>query len=327
MYEVELRVAMEAVERACRLCRTVRAALVDDETIAKRDKSPVTVADFGSQAVVADALARAFPDDPLVAEEDAAALREPDGQALLDRVVGYVRDVAAGLDRHAVCAAIDRGAAPGGAGGRCWVLDPIDGTKGFLRGGQYAVALALIEDGRPVLGVLGCPNLSATAVDAPAEGGVLLMGVRGHGARQMRLATGDTVVVHCSSRARATEAVLCESVESGHTAHGASADIAACLGVQATPVRLDSQCKYAVVARGEADVYLRLPTSTDYEEKVWDHAAGWLIVTEAGGTVIDVDGKPLDFSMGRTLCRNRGVVATNGPLSEVVRAAVRSSRV
>jgi 3'(2'), 5'-bisphosphate nucleotidase len=81
---------------------------------------------------------------------------------------------------------------------------------------------------------------------------------------------------------------------------------------------MDSQCKYAAVARGEADIYLRLPTRKDYQEKIWDHAAGWLVVTEAGGRVTDVGGKPLDFTKGRTLRDNRGVVATNGPLHDRV---------
>jgi 3'(2'), 5'-bisphosphate nucleotidase len=86
---------------------------------------------------------------------------------------------------------------------------------------------------------------------------------------------------------------------------------------------MDSQCKYAAVARGDASVYLRLPTRSDYEEKIWDHAAGWIMVNEAGGEVTDVRGEPLDFSLGRTLRRNKGVVATNGRVHAQVVAAVR----
>ena len=58
-------------------------------------------------------------------------------------------------------------------------------------------------------------------------------------------------------------------------------------------------------------VYLRIPTNADYEEKVWDHAAGSLIVEEAGGRVTDILGNPLDFSYGKTLKNNRGIIATN----------------
>ena len=71
------------------------------------------------------------------------------------------------------------------------------------------------------------------------------------------------------------------------------AGIASRLGITAPPFRIDSQCKYAVVARGEASIYLRLPRDTSYREKVWDHAAGSLVLEEAGGRVSDLDGRPL----------------------------------
>ena len=87
---------------------------------------------------------------------------------------------------------------------------------------------------------------------------------------------------------------------------------------------MDSQCKYGAVARGDASIYLRLPTRADYEEKIWDHAAGWMVVTEAGGRVTDVRGEPLDFSIGRTLRNNKGVVATNGRIHDSVISAVRA---
>ena len=119
-------------------------------------------------------------------------------------------------------------------------------------------------------------------------------------------------------------AVFCESVESGHSAHDDSAEVARRLGVTAPPCRIDSQCKYAAVARGDASIYLRLPTRADYEEKIWDHAAGWAVITEAGGAVTDVRGEPLNFSIGRTLRNNKGVVATNGRIHDEVIAAVRA---
>jgi HAL2 family 3'(2'),5'-bisphosphate nucleotidase len=115
---------------------------------------------------------------------------------------------------------------------------------------------------------------------------------------------------------------FCESVESGHSAHGDAASVADRLGITAAPLRMDSQAKYAVVARGEADIYLRLPTRADYREKIWDHAAGALIVSEAGGTVTDIRGKPLEFHHGRELVANRGVIVTNGRLHDRVLAAI-----
>ena len=77
---------------------------------------------------------------------------------------------------------------------------------------------------------------------------------------------------------------------------------------------MDSQAKYATVATGIADIYMRLPTRKDYREKIWDHAGGVIVVEEAGGTVTDVAGRPLDWTHGHELKENRGVIVTNGNL-------------
>ncbi len=323
-YEKERRVAIESVLRACRLCQSVRAALVTADTMAKKDKSPVTVADFGAQAVISHDLAEAFPSDPLVGEEHAGDLTGDSGAGLKARVIESVRQIAPQLDEKHILSAISRGAYPGGGRGRHWTLDPIDGTKGFLRGEQYAVALSLIEDGVPVLGVLGCPNLPIDARRPDGATGCLFIGVRGEGAAMRSLASIDEHAVRVSPVSDAAAAVFCESVESGHSAHDDSAEVARRLGVTAPGCRMDSQCKYGAVARGDASIYLRLPTRADYEEKIWDHAAGWMVVTEAGGRVTDVRGEPLDFSIGRTLRNNKGVVATNGRIHDSVISAVRA---
>ena len=119
---------------------------------------------------------------------------------------------------------------------------------------------------------------------------------------------------------------FCESVESAHSDQSESARIAAELGITGEPFRIDSQCKYAAVARGDASIYLRMPTRADYREKIWDHAAGMIVVEEAGGSVTDVFGRPLDFRHGRQLEENRGIIATCGPIHEPVVAAVRKIR-
>ncbi len=322
-YEQERAVAVEAVRQACRLCQAVRATLVSDETMAKQDRSPVTVADFGAQAVVVSIILGAFADQNIVGEEEATELRTEAGRPLKDKVVRAVQAVVPDLAEREVLAAIDHANHPGGPTGRYWALDPIDGTKGFLRGEQYAVALALIEEGRVVLGVLGCPNLPVAAARPDGPRGCLFVAARGAGAVMCGLNEPAERPIAVSSVTEAAAASFCESVESGHSAHDHAAMIARRLGVSAEPVRMDSQCKYAAVARGDASVYLRLPTRPDYEEKIWDHAAGWIVVEEAGGRVTDVHGQPLDFSLGRTLRNNQGIVATNGRLHDRVIAAVR----
>jgi 3'(2'), 5'-bisphosphate nucleotidase len=260
-----------------------------------------------------------LPNDAVVGEEDATELRGDDQAELRTVVVEQVRTELGEVDESQVLDFIDRGGADGSTN-RYWTIDPIDGTKGFLRGEQYAVALGLIIDGQVQLGVLGCPNLSN-----PIDGstGLLMVAARGQGTRVLPIDGDNGEPVQVSDITEPAAARFCESVESGHSSHGDAEKIAELLGITAESVRLDSQCKYAVVARGEASIYLRLPTRKDYREKIWDHAAGMIAVEEAGGTVTDVTGKPLDFTHGRQLENNAGVIATNGAIHDAVVKAVR----
>lgn len=320
--EKELRAGVEAVRAAARVCVEVQAKLVTADTLEKKDKSPVTVADFASQAIVCSLLARALPGDRVVGEEDAADLRPDENAALRAAVVERVSsELGEATPEARVLDAIDLGGAAA-EGDRYWTLDPIDGTKGFLRGEQYAVALGLIEGGEVTLGILGCPNL-------PFDGGrgALFVGGRGVTARTFPLvdaaSTGSEIRV--AEPAGVAQARFCESVESGHSDQSQSQEIARRLGITTEPHRIDSQCKYAAVSRGDASIYLRLPTRKDYREKIWDHAAGKAVVEAAGGRVSDVDGRALDFTHGRTLEHNRGIIATSGSIHDEVLAAVRAT--
>ncbi len=316
----ELDIALAAVREAGLLCREVQAA-IDPGALQKKDKSPVTVADFGSQALVCRALGEVFPDDPVIGEEDSAVLRDPANAATLGRVVGHVRDQRPDADVDDICDWIDRGnhtaAAP-----RLWTLDPIDGTKGFLRGQQYAVGLALIIGGEIVASALACPNLGV-ALDGDRGAGTVMLAIRGLGAWMVPMTgDGEPVPVGVSPEADPALIRFCESVEAAHSSHDDAARIAAELRISAEPVRLDSMTKYAVVARGEAEAYLRLPRNAEYREKIWDHAAGVLMLTEAGGRVTDIRGRDLDFSHGYRLEENLGVIVSNGRVHEAILAAL-----
>jgi 3'(2'), 5'-bisphosphate nucleotidase len=322
-YESERFVALQAVLKACLLCQAVQASLVSEETISKKDNSPVTVADFGAQAVINLGLMRAFPNDLITAEEDAADLRISKNANVKEKVLYHVNAVFPRFTEEQILTAIDYGNHNGGSTGRFWTLDPIDGTKGFLRGEQYAIALALVEKGEVVLGVLGCPNLPVDANRPDEAKGCLFIAVKGQGAKIRSFDDPTEIQINVTNIGDPSMASFCESVESAHSSHSDAALISEILGVTAPRVRIDSQCKYAVLARGDASIYLRLPTSDTYVEKIWDHAAGWIVVKEAGGKVTDVYGNPLDFSVGRGLDRNKGIVGTNGKLHSQVIAAVR----
>lgn len=323
-FSQEAEVAVAAVRRAADICRHVRAT-IDPGVLEKRDRSPVTIADFASQAVVCKGIDAAFPDDPIIAEEDSAALSEPQNTPFIEQIATEVAGVDSEVDASNIRNWIDRGTGGEGAS-RFWTLDPIDGTKGFLRGGQYAVSLALLIDNELQVAAVACPHLAIDGEETN-QPGAIFVAVRGEGAWGIASTDdSDFRQIFVTPTSDSAAARFCESVESGHTAHDTAATIAELLHITQPPVRMDSQAKYAVVARGDADIYMRLPTRPNYQEKIWDHAGGTLLVEEAGGCVTDIDGKPLDWSHGSELVANRGVIVTNGHLHDAVIDAVKRSQ-
>jgi 3'(2'), 5'-bisphosphate nucleotidase len=314
--QAEVSFALDVVRKAGQLAQRVQSGMAL-QGLTKSDFSPVTVGDFAIQAVVAHALEQQFPGAVLVAEERADELRAGDGK-MLSVVTEFVSKIVEGADGEQVCAWIDQGTAEPSE--RFWTLDPIDGTKGYMRGGQYAVALALIEDGEVKLGVLGCPNLGESCQPETLGMGALLVAQRGQGAWSTCMSDPDDDFhrLSISDCADPVQARLLRSVESAHTNTGQIDEIARHLGVQAEPVLMDSQAKYATLAAGHGELLFRMLSAKqpDYKEKIWDQAAGSIVLEEAGGRITDLNGKDLDFRQGRTLASNSGVFASNGRLHD-----------
>ena len=265
------------------------------------------MADFGSQASVGRALEQSFPDDPLIAEEDAAELRGAENAGLLaDFVAGSGGTTPMPIPARSAAGSI--AAAP---------RRSAIGSGPSTRSTDEGLPPQRTIRRRPGAGRRGPRPRRGPGVPEPAAGPR-----RRFGRHDLRRCPGPGCLFHptqgggretrisVSLQHDPVAARFCESVESGHSAHDESAAVAARLGIAAAPLRLDSQAKYGVVARGEADAYLRLPTRAEYREKIWDHAAGVLIVEEAGGTVTDITGRPLEFTHGRELAVNRGVIVT-----------------
>ena len=305
-----LNVALQAVTSASIICKKIQSQLVSEESIKKKDKSPVTIADYASQALICQVLKEHFQHIPVVGEEDSGSLRQPENKNLLKKIKTFLTD----WNDEDIIKAINVGNRE--PADLFWTLDPIDGTKGFLRGEHYAVALALIEKGEIILGVLGCPNLN---FDNNNEG-TLLYATRGNGAVACSFSMDKSKNISVSKQKSNDKVRFLESVESGHANHGGQAKIIDAFGDRKTSVRVDSQVKYAVLAQGNAEVYLRLPKPDmkDYREKIWDHAAGVIIVEEAGGIVTDISGASLDFGQGKNLLNNRGIIGTNGQFHDLV---------
>ena len=318
--------ALQAVRDASRLVRDIQTEMVTS-ALTKEDRTPVTVADFASQAVVGYYLQGAFPEISLVGEEDADALRSTENEGTLEKITQFVARVIPQASSEDILSWIDRGR--GKVEKEYWTLDPIDGTKGFLRGDQYAICLAYVVGGDVQIGVIGCPNLTTAFEEELGGAGSLFAAQRGQGSWVTALDTSTLEAafsaLHVSREREARQARLLRSFESGHTNVGQIVDFTEALDVEVGPVRLDSQAKYALLAGGKAEIYLRLLDGgrEDYREAIWDQASGALLVEEAGGKVTDLDGKALDFSRGERLIGNRGICATNGLLHQRTLEALR----
>ena len=317
-------VAVDAASLAAKISLAVRRSSAAMLSMSKDDLSPVTVADFACQAAIGHCLLQARPDLAVVAEERASLLLQPEHSEALSDVVSLLREHGlSNASRKTVAEWIDHGAHRHYQKA-FWTVDPIDGTKGFIAGRQYAVAIALIVNGQPTVGVVACPALGLGHVEATTDGGLLFAATKGKGARCLKLGNEDSgSLVTCRNNAPKGNFSFCESVEAEHSDQSLAARVAESLGIAGQAIRVDSQCKYALVASGRADLYLRLPVRAGYEEKIWDHAAGALLVEEAGGRVSDITGTALDFSQGPRLNRNTGVVASNGSRHDQVIAACR----
>lgn len=301
---------LAATRVAAKVCMRVQTeSTLSGVPEAKTGDEPVTIADYAAQAILLRTIARVAPSHAILAEESSAHLRGQ-GESTRSRVRDLVADaLCESLTFDAVCALIDHA---GAESPFAWAIDPIDGTRGFIRRDQYCVAVALLERGVPLLGVLACPNLAVDSRSSAGPKGVLFVARRGEGAWSEPLAGGPRARIHVRDITDPTAMRILASVE---TAHGDPALIDRVvhdlhLGGM---VRIDSQVKYGALARGDAEFYVRPRNRPERRENVWDHAAGVLMVEEAGGKATDLDGKPLDFSTGRKMLHNRGVLVSHGP--------------
>ncbi|MDW3206981.1 MAG: 3'(2'),5'-bisphosphate nucleotidase CysQ [Alphaproteobacteria bacterium] len=234
---------LPAIEKAARDAgaRIMQIYATDFEARTKDDASPVTEADEAAEALILPMLKALTPDIPIVAEEAAAA--------------GDVPDV---------------------GDGPFWLVDPLDGTKEFLkRNGEFTVNIALIQDREPLVGV----------VFLPAKG-VMYSGIRGEGAwRTLEDGARSAIAVRQPPEEGLT--VI------GSRSHGDPAEMEAFLKGRTVAETLSagSSLKFCLVAEGKADVYPRLGRTME-----WDVAAGHAVLAAAGGIVTLTDGTPFGYA-------------------------------
>ena len=242
-------IAVAAREAGAAILKIVESGF---EVESKQDMSPVTIADRAAELIILRALAKAAPGVPVIAEEEVAAGRIPE---------------------H---------------GDTYFLVDPLDGTKEFVRGGDdYTVNIGLIVDGMPLLG----------AVFTPARGTVHA-GLVGKGAWIED--TAGRRAISTRPRGEATVAVASKSHFNQPTADYLEKAVRDC-----DYVAIGSSLKFCIVAEGRADIYPRLSPTSE-----WDTAAGHAVLLAAGGRVDGPEGQPLAY--GKRAFLNRGFVATAG---------------
>lgn len=252
----------EVAEEAARLILPYWRAGTAVET--KSDDSPVTQADRAAEALILERLAAAYPGVQTVAEE-----------------------------------AVSESGAPASAEDWFWLIDPLDGTRGFVRGGEaFTVNIALMHAGYPVAGVVTAPATSTTWRTDRPEGGAFR---RQFGALQAGEAHAgeDWRPIRVRDRPQEGLALLSHSITDEEAARLAARH--GCTRWQGT----DSSLKFCLIAEGRFDAYPRSgPTSE------WDTAAGQAVLEAAGGRVLADDGQPLSYGKPRFL--NGPFVAMGG---------------
>lgn len=311
-HDANFRECLDIVAACCRIARAAQQASLTLPQHSKSDSTPVTAADFAVQAIINRKLGQFYKGVKILAEESSADLKTKN--SLLKRVCELVGMNSPTVSTENIISAIDMGNHRG-IQESYWTLDPIDGTKGFIRGAQYAIALAFIDKGEVTKAIMGCPNLSTSkdkSLDVISPTGSIFFSLKGKGSWVLPDAYTSFEPEQISCKLSQSEEIrICGSVEPLHSVTKKNDQIAQFLNKRNHKLKIDSQCKYAIVSRGQADAFIRLPTDRYYLEKVWDHAAGLLIASEAGAIVSDANGNDLNFRDGKEMLGNKGIVCAS----------------
>ncbi len=307
---------IQAVHDAMRLCETVRQKSFTgiDKMGAKKEVEPVTIADYGSQAILCRAVQAHYPDDAAFAEESGAQFLElvsDEQRAYITGLVGTILGVT--VTEQEIIDWLDYG--KGRTNVRHWLFDPIDGTRGFVAGRHYAVGVALIEGATLTGSIIGCPGYGTSIVPHYADDGAIFYAWEGKAYRMTT--TGENAEqIHSSHRTDPSSVVLLQSVERAHGDKSRKSQSYLQAGYGESQLHeLDSMEKYALVASGAADVVLHIPNKPS-TFNTWDHAPGQALLEAAGGRVSNLDGTPLDMTQGAVIPNCQGLVITNGVLHD-----------
>lgn len=308
---------MQATRQAIDLTQRVQAnyltRLDKEDDPAQTSPEPVTIADYGAQIILGRAFEAHFPQDGILSEESGdqfLALVDTAQQTLIFDLLAEV--LGERITQAQAVSWLNQG--KGAMTSRMWTIDPIDGTKGFLGRRHYAIGIGILEEGMPVGALMGCPYYGEAVTDERSRGALFVVHPDLYEGVPQAFSLTDGHQRSLRVSARGAEAYrIVQSVEKAHASKGRIARVRERAGLgDARLYEMDSMEKCALVASGDADLYLRIPrTDSAWDNRVWDYAPGVALVQSAGGIVTDLDGNALDFSQGEHL-PNQGMVVSNG---------------
>lgn len=296
----EISLAVNLVRKASEITEWFKNKGV--ETYLKKDRSPATVADYSSQIYILNRLREEFPEDQVIAEESETGLID-------DHSCNQINECFTQLDIANITDFKNLLNYRGQRSSRQWTIDPIDGTKGFMKGLKYAIGIGLMVNSDTKICVISVPEYKKNGL-------AIFVAEQGQGAKASYEGK-DFETIHVSDQNNLKKARLCQSL---HYDLPWVTQFADKLGIEKR-IKMDSMAKFCLVADGSYDLYLK--PIMGFRAFTWDYGPGDLLVREAGGKVTDLDEERLTFEGEKCILKAPGIITSNGALHDEVSVFIR----
>ena len=299
-FSKEISLAVNLVRKASEITEWFKKKGV--ESYLKKDRSPATVADYSSQIYILHRLKREFPEDQVIAEENETGLIDHHSAKQINECftqldIANISDLKNFLNYR------------GQTSSRQWTIDPIDGTKGFMKGLKYAIGIGLMVNSDTKISVISVPEYKKNGL-------AIFVAEQGQGAKASYEGK-DFEAIHVSDQKILKKARLCQSL---HYDLPWVTQFADKLGIEKR-IKMDSMAKFCLVADGSYDLYIK--PIMGFRAFTWDYGPGDLLVREAGGKVTDLDEERLTFEEEKCILKAPGIITSNGALHDEVADFIR----
>ena len=293
-YKEELKFAKNVVKKATEITEWFKGDIIN--SFNKKDDSPVTLADLASQAYILSEIKNQYPEDLITAEEDSRFINNK-AEALIRKCYS---DLGLNVNDNLEKIINYKGKEPE----RQWIVDPIDGTLGYIKNESYAVAVGLMIDSEPHLSAIALPHFKEYKL-------AVFIAQKNKGAK-VSYENNSFKPINVSNTQNIEDCTLIRSV---HHDLEWTEKLGALVGVK-EQIQMDGMGKFCLVAEGSVDMYIR-PLECN-EKHIWDCCPGDLLVREASGKVTDYNGNNLQYQEKICELTTSGYLASNGIIHEKV---------